>query len=373
MIGLQINPYHAVAVYLGQPEASQQGFLYSPTLRLPPIQFYTANLIRVDDWRLVRISDGAEFVQDPDDWNSFLPVGGGRIHTYHGNDLLAPLEDGTYQAKITMTNGTIFWSHAICATRLFDAEAGTLSMVLDACTQTNGYYLDFVATGASYVEIYLEGVFQRTDGPAFRIGGSAEPIEVRNYTVILFADIEDSNGGRISAQRPYTITLTSNAACPSIVITPGTATLASGEELMYLEWWNDTDVIAQRILYQEHNDKSYRQRFYGKFWRQAPDPVLEQAFLVDKNGRQILQSATIGEGLNLECWPVPDYAFTVLANAGIHENRELSNMSGSPTLLDRLEFSSSPVGDSDMFKGQFACVVNLEYVGGCKEDFEEVA
>jgi hypothetical protein len=372
MKGIQINPNHAVAIYDNDTTASLQAWLYSPLDRLPPMQFFTAAQSAVDNWALIRVSDGNTVAQDPLLWFISDLTTGGRFHTYFGDLLTTPVPEGIYRARIELVNGDVYWSHALCCSPLFTPLTGSFGLTLDSCQQTNGYELDYTATGADYVEVYLGSIRQPDQGLAVKIKGPASPVEVRTYQIILVKDYEAQNGGIVSIRKPYTLTLTSDDACPTAVLTPGATVGGYGEELAFLEWWEDKDRQAQGIMYQDYllRTESYRQRFYGKFWRAAPIPLVEEAFLIDANGNRVRQSATIGEALQLECWPIPDYAFTVLANAQNHQHITIENMDSGPRAVERFEFSSEQVGEDDKYKGIFSLTFNVAYVAGCQEDYE---
>lgn len=371
MKGIPINPYHLVAIYDNNTEASLQGHLYSPADALPPIQFETAERSNVASWSLVRVSDGATYAQAIGGWYDF-DHDDGQFHTYFGGALSTPVPDGIYRARIVLANADVYWSHALCCSTLFSALTGNFSLMIESCQQNGEFVFNFVATGADYVEVYLEDVFQASYGPEFQVvGPSSPPFTTYNYDIILKRDYEAENGGRVTLQREYTFVVFSTGACFANTLTPGSVSGSYGEELAFLEWWGDNDRKTQKIVYQSQGGDEYRQRFYGKFWRAAPEARVENNFIVDANGNLTRRSATAAEAIILECWPVPDYAFTVLANAGNHENIQVSNMDGEPTPVDRFEFSTAEVGEDDRHKGVFSLTINTQYVSGCQEDYVE--
>lgn len=372
MRGIQINPYHAVAIYDNDTEASLQGHLYSPTSVLPPMQFATGATNKVQSWALVRVSDGAEYAQSAGAWAVFDGGAGAYFHTYDASSLLiTPPPDGIYRARLTMASGPPHWSHALCCTKILDSVVLTgtaISLAVDSCSQPDGYDFVLTASGATYVEVYLLGVLQFSATATFELSGLATPTETRVYTIRCYATIEDSNGGGVDIYKDFELTLDSDDACGTAVVAAvGIPAGEHGEELAYLEWSNPNDIQSQKILYQT----GYVQRFYGKFWRDAPVPVEESEYIVAENGGRVLRSTIMAEQLILECWPVPDYAFTVLANAGKHKNVSFFNMGGEETEIDIFEFGTAAIGEDDRRKGIFRMQVNRVYVAGCQEDFVE--
>jgi hypothetical protein len=375
MRSIQINPYNAVAIYPADTEASLQGFLYSPTKRLPPMQFFVPGAnSRVDEWELIEVSTGAVYAQDDALWAAEND-GDGQWLTYFGDDLDNPPPEGTYRARITRRNGQVYWSHAICLTALFDAAADIgagLTLDVDSCGQTNGYEFQ-MQSGGAWAELWLNDVPAGTATANFALKAPAEPPRADVWRIRVHAGIEDSNGGAVDVYQDYTLSIAdSQDACAGFVLAAdGGPVGGQGEELMYLEWHNTKDVRSQRLLYQQQTGgDSYKQRMYLKAWRAFPVPSLESEFLVNADGGQVLRAATVAEVLTLECWPVPDYAFAVLQNAGLHQSVVLANMLGEETELDSFAFDARAAGESDMAIGVFQCTVHRRYVSGCEEDFE---
>lgn len=374
MKGIQINPYNLVAMYATDTEASLQSFLYSPTLRLPPIQFYLpTEEDPVASWDLVNISTGAVVAQDATQWGTEADADG-HWNTYFGAALQTPPGEGMYRARVVTEAALVYWSHAMCLTRIFDtvAKAAGPSLAIDQCTQTNGYRFYFEATGATRVGVVLNGVAQADQLPTFSLAAGATPARVDTWVITLYSILEDSNGGGTAVQRSWTLVVSdpSDACANYTFAATGSASGTAGEELMFLEWRNTKDVRSAHLLYQVQTAGTYTQRMYLKAWRGAPVPALESEFLVDIDGGQVLRSATVAEDLVLQCWPVPDYAFTVLAAAGVQDTKALYNMSGGGTALDALAVATRAEGNSDQATGLFACTVNRRYLSGCEEDFD---
>jgi hypothetical protein len=375
MKGIQINPYNLVAIYAADTEASLQGFLYSPTKRLPPMQFYIPGAAsRVDEWELVNIESGAVFAQDDGLWGAESD-GTGQWLTYFGGLLDNPPPEGKYRARIVRRNGQVYWSHALCLTAIFDDAAAigaALTLSVESCGQTNGYEFD-MESGGAWVEIFLNDIPFKTETANFKIKALAAPPRTDVWRIRVHAGLEDSNSGGVDVYQDYLLTVTNPAlACTNYTFAAdGSPVGGQVEELYRLEWRNTKDVQSQRLLYQEQTGGDmYTQKMYLKAWRAFPVPVLENEFLVGSDGSQVLRSATVAEQLLLENWPVPDYAFTVLANAGLHQDIKLFNLTGEETALDAFEFTVKQIGTSDQAAGVFGCTVHRRYVSGCEEDFE---
>ena len=375
---IPINPYNAVPIYDNNTEGSQQAFLYSPTHRLPPMQFYLDSAIGIASWKLVRESDGAEFAQLATDWNDEESVAAGKAwYTYFGGDLDNPVSPGVYRAVITLSDDGVLYSHRLCCTHLFDLRGQfdtTLETSILTETCTGGSYAFEFDLGATLTyTVELSGsIVQSGTGPFEITGpitGSAFSVE---RTITITGDIEDSNGGRVLSTKVYTFVISDTSdPCNNYTLTGEQAEVAWGEELAYLEWWSNNDDTSANILYQQQTGNiRYKQRLYGKYWAAQPEPFVEEDLLVNNAGKPILRSRTVADVLNFDMWPIPDNSLIALKAASAIDNKQIVNMGGASTAIDFIESETTQPGDSDQLILNLSLRVNSLYQANCQEDFD---
>jgi hypothetical protein len=372
-----INPYHIIPFYSNDTEASLQGHFYSPTLRLPPLQFYLDEALGVAGWKLVRQSDGAEYAQQAGDWTESTQADPAiSFYTYPGTDLDTPVPPGLYRAVVELGSGGLIYSHLLCCTALFDGPEGqgsSLELSVAACSQDFDYSFEMNLDPSTAYEVYQDGGLALAGTGPFTITGA--PVAVgneRTHVIVIGGGGEDSNGGRAGGSREYTLVVSDiTDACNFYTLNEGDTQTGIGEENGYLEWWEDNDDGPLRILYHEQAGGAvYRPRFYGKFWAAAPSPFIEEEVLVTKGGVPRLRSMTVAQVWALECWPVPDIAFAPLQVAGRARNIRAYNMEGAETVVDYMEFSAVAVGEDDRLKGVFNLRYNSAVRTACATDYD---
>lgn len=371
-----INPYNIVPIYDNDTSGSQQAFLYSPTLSLPPMQFYLSSDIGISSWKLVRETDGAEYAQDESQWTATESTSAGLAwYTYFGAALSNPVPDGMYRAVIELASGGILYSHRLCCSILFDSLEGldsALSLEIESCSQDDDYSFEMsVADGQSY-QVILDGSVVQAGSGSFTLTGASVGIENdREYTIIIGNNIEDSNGGRINASKSYTLTIPDiTNACLGASLSSEDASAAYGEELAYLEWWGDKDDQSLKLLYQEQAGNAvYKQRLYGKWWANTPEPFIEEELLVTKAGIPVRRSTTLADVIAMDMWPIPDNCLIALNAATTADNKQMVNMGGAATQVDYFETDISKPGEDDQHILNLNLRFNSRYQAGCKEDY----
>ena len=375
---IPINPYNVIPIYDNNTEGSQQAFLYSPTHRLPPMQFYLDSDVGIASWKLVRESDGAEYAQLAGDWNGEESASAGKAwYTYFGTDLDNPVPPGMYRAVITLADDGILYSHRLCCSYLFDIR-GAFDTIL-AVEQTRSfcdlasYLFEFSLGSAFAYTVELNSAVIDSGTGDFSINGAITGLPlVREYTITVTGDIEDSNGGRVVATKVYTFTVDDTTdPCNNNSLSSEQAAVAWGEELAYIEWWGDNDDTSASILYQQQTGNvSYRQRLYGKYWANQPEPFSEDDLLVNNAGKPVLRGRTVADVLNLDMWPIPDNSLIALKPASTIDNKQIVNIGGAATPIDFIESETTQPGESDQLILNLSIRVNSMYQANCAEDFD---
>lgn len=371
-----INPYNVIPIYDNDTAGSQQAFLYSPTQALPPMQFYLSSDVGIEGWKLVRETDGAEYAQLAADWTATESTAAGLAwYTYFGTPLDNPPPAGMYRAVIELASGGLLYSHRLCCTTLFDDLDGldsALSLSISSCSQDFDYSFEMTVPDGQSYQVILDGTVVQAGEGSFTLTGASVGIEDdREYTIIIGNVVEDSNGGRINASKAYTLYIPDIAnACSGAALTSDDAAAAYGEELAYLEWWGDKDDQALKLLYQEQAGNAvYKQRLYGKWWANTPEPFIEEDLLVTKAGVPVPRSKTLADVLAMDMWPIPDNCLIALNAAATIENKQFVNMGGAATQIDYIEAEISKPGDSDQHILSLNLRYNSRFMSGCKEDY----
>lgn len=372
-----LNPYHAVAIYSADTAQSLQGHLYSPTERLPMMQFFAPGETQVTGWELINVETGAIVSQASAAWQAadITEPQVGTFQTYFGTALLNPVPAGTYRAKITMGSGATLWSHAICCSPLFDSAAigsGGSTVTGESCFDGGGNF-GFTLSAAANVLITVRlkgGAVVASGLGSVSFSGAAAP-GLNTYIITSGAgDYEESNGGIASFGRTYELNFNGESPCASATITQVSDDALYGEELMRLVWSAEKDNMPFGILYQEQTgSKFYKQELFGKFWQLNISPFIEEEVLVSKDGRPKLRSVTAANIYQLEMWPLPDYLQSVISSQALAPTIELHDMAGAVTSIDRMDVAASEIGDDDRRKGTFSFRTATRFDPSCEEDF----
>jgi hypothetical protein len=135
------------------------------------------------------------------------------------------------------------------------------------------------------------------------------------------------------------------------------------ERLMYLEFWNSTDIPPKDLIYQN----GYKQRFYFYAWYNNPEHIIEENFIKLGNNKTVFASASEYHRLVFDIYPFPVYLNLVLGQIKYHDNYKMVDvLSGQEYDIDNVECTINPIEEIGKVKGTISLDTNHVFTTGCE-------
>lgn len=362
-----INPYNALAFYTEVLEEHEEAPLYSPHRMLPTWQC---------EFNTSEVSGGVTATIVDANLNTVQAIPGGSVDsdstsdsktyiTYKGlSDLSPTLDEGMYRIKL-VTGDDTYYSHPICVSNAFQEME---FQMLPACTSASGggFAIPVVEfTKAVDMESNIEfdygngyvwgGYTSGTIQSSSIIGSGAVEIGIRRN--VFYPD------GSVF-YKEYTLS-TNTSGCSGSSLSTASFGGRNYDNYCYLEFYNSNDLSGMGLFYQDN----YKQKIYFHAAYDFPIPVTEETFLQNGQNDLFLETAALGEQLNIDVYPVPDYMITVLQSVRYHDTVTLVTCADEKRVsLTNFQFTPVRVEDDIRMKGRITAEINRVFIKGCQTD-----
>lgn len=364
------NPYniHALHSLYNPWDQGQYCPLYCSTKNLPATQIKLASSTSGSSFLAFLVNPDSGFSQTVTSHVSRTCTTAGVFFDYDGATLDTELDEGFYQLKLVV-GSTEYWGYPYCAKGVYDSTFLHVPNISCSSSGAGSYTFTWADTPSNFQEEFGY-LHQYNAGSGWITFGSASG-------TLTEADLGDSGtitaNIRIKTFRGNTegwaiYELSFNASNPCSY---STNLIAHGGESSdgfgYISWTNTNDLQNLGLRYAG----GYAQRFYFEAHPGHPAAVLQDNFVQNGTNGLFLESGLIAEQVNVDFWPLPEHAATVLASIRLHDtiNAVANWYQGTESGLTNFSFTPTPVEGSLCQQGRFSWERNRQYVGGCQEDF----
>lgn len=367
--------HNLLPFYRGDVAEARKGVLNSPVTTLPHWQvFVPGTYSAVSNLRLRNVRTGAFTVL-----SGVVPeaatVTGGTFYTYKGTAVPTIVPNEVYQIELTLANGSVFYSHAICPTHLF--ESSLCSLAITSCTSSSGgavYSLGLTATiaaGATFsilvdddnstAAMYVDRAFNITQAFPTAAGGAF------SISITIVATVELPNGGSITHRLVRRLTYTAASPCGTQALATLSSVVTRSEEVMVLEVTNSAaDLAPLNQMYQTN----FIQQLFLVGYQSLPTPVITENFTESSAGLPAFAGANYRTQLNIDFFPCPDaVALAIPALRYAKGVRLVNRQQGLTYNVDRMNLATIAVEGEDVSAGTLQLEVDSTRIDRCETNF----
>lgn len=367
--------HNLLPFYRGDVAEARKGVLNSPVTTLPHWQvFVPGTYSAVSNLRLRNVRTGAFTVL-----SGVVPeaatVTGGTFYTYKGTAVPTIVPNEVYQIELTLANASVFYSHAICPTHLF--EASLCSLAITSCTSSSGgavYSLGLTATiaaGATFsilvdddnstAAMYVDSTFNITQTFPTAVAGAF------SISITIVATVELPNGGSITHRLVRRLTYTAASPCGTQALSTLSSVVTRSEEVMILEVTNSAaDLAPLNQMYQTN----FIQQLYLVGYQSLPTPVITENFTESSAGLPAFAGANYRTQLNIDFFPCPDALALAIPSLRYAKGVRLVNRQQGLTYnVDRMNLATIAVEGEDVSAGTLQLEVDSTRIDRCETNF----
>jgi len=335
-------------------------------------QFYRTGSLSVTSFETYNAATGSATTQDAAQIE-VSETAAGTFFTYKGDTLDVAMSQGQeYHFRVTLSDGSVYYSHLLCPLAAFDAAVITLAV--SSCVSSSGAYsinlLANIPAGAGYRIVITDNNGTETaimGAKAFTInetfgtavaGGMSIKIEI-------YANVTAPNGGSIEVYRRYRLTFPVASPCTT-TLTDQATTITADETLHILRIDNDgADKQPLQILHQT----GFVQELYFVGFDEAPTPVQEQSFVISANGTPVFQGAALRTAYPLSFWPCPDEVAAALDAQTNSKGVSIEALAGEVTEAVKMTVTRQPVTNDNIQAVTLTFEVDAVRVERCEDDY----
>lgn len=363
------NPFHIYPIYVIDTPLSKLGYYSAPTYRSPSFQFKRLGTATVSAFDLVT-DTGTVISQLTSEISTFEDSEGYTHYWANGNNFDTPPVNGTmYRPRITLSSGSVYWGHMVCADAVFNIAYPSVRVAACAdgvitlgTTYTLGANIQITVSdnnSAYTTTLDLDDPSIDTDNLTADSGSYSANVEIVSY-------LYGNNGGTRRVSATYVLSADESDICGvGLTLVLSEQTGLEDIDAYELTVFNTKDIQSQSLLYSQ----GFRQKFWFKGYFAQPQPRLNENYLENGESERFFQSARVSEAQVLEFWPCPDRASIGLSFAKYNDRIILVGAGNSYTLY-QFEFEAVEVEREDRPKGRITAEFDGAFIQANLSNYE---
>ena len=369
-----VNPHNALPFYLGNPDRAQRGYLHCPTASAPHWQFYVSGAAQtVTDYEFLNTMTGAAIAVDTalvavDD------VGAGAFYTYLGGGFATAMTAGaTYQLRVTLSGGGVYYSHALCPAEAWDASLMSLSVTSCSNPVSGQYTFNFalsIPIGVGYqinvsddnsdASFWAMRVFSFTQTFGEAVTGA------KSISINAKATYALPNGGETTVTKRYRLIFQVADPCGTYSLTEEDSTSTFAESMFLLEIDSDgNDRPSLTQMYQT----GFKQQFYFVGFDGLPSPITEENYATTPDGALAFQGANVRQQYRYDFYPLVDELLSAFQSLRYVSGASLKYLGGTAKDVERFTVTAASQDNTNLSVGTLAVEFGSTRVPTCETDY----